>query len=528
MVLRRYLWLLILCLPAASAHAVPTLICGDQLLQRQRERNAQLPAPKPLTRQQWLRGRRAATLSSIAGPATTPHEGDRVRFASLDFTAYDGGESSIKAYHVSATLKRVTDSAYLYVEDGVTAPKAALAQLGQAFEEKIIPQEHHYFGSPATPGIDGDPRITLLIGNVRSPASATDSLGANAVTIGGYFNDEDEYPNDDKHPYSNEREMVTLNANLGIGCPVQLEMLAHEYQHLIHWHYDRGEQLWVDEGLSMVAPALAGLDNGPQGSLGAAIMAYGLNDESSLTQWALPIIRRPSTTESADDDTASAAPGSQDEALIHYGAAGLFFLYLQEKYGGPETLGKIVRRPEHGIAGVLAGLTEAGHPVSFAGLFTQWAVANLADDPTFGEPAHYYGYRSPMVREIKASTNALHELLPDLIPRLFQPARQVSSFPAAGTGALLPQAAQYVELTGAGNLTLSFDGGGRPFEALVLTRGADGSYQLFPLPLDPQTRTGSVSIPGLGSAVGTVYLVVTNASEDGGAAAEYHYQAKLE
>ena len=36
-------------------------------------------------------------------------------------------------------------------------------------------------------------------------------------------------------------------------------------------------------------------------------------------------------------------PGA-DAALIHYGAAGLFFIYLQEKYGGPETLGKIVRR----------------------------------------------------------------------------------------------------------------------------------------------------------------------------------------
>jgi hypothetical protein len=284
----------------------------------------------------------------------------------------------------------------------------------------------------------------------------------------------------------------------------------------------------VTEGLSMVAPALAGLDNGSQGSLGAAIMAYGLNDERSLTQWELPIIRRPSPAASSDDDTVESAPTSQDEALIHYGAAGLFFLYLQEKYGGPETLGKIVRRPEHGIAGVLAGLNEAGHPVSFAGLFTQWAVANLADDPTLGEAPHYYGYRSPMVHEIKASTNALHELLPDLIPRLFQPARQVSSFPAAGTGTLQPQAAQYIELTGTGNLSLSFDGGAHPFETLVLTRGVDGSYQLFPLPLDPQTRTGSVSIPGLGSAVGTVYLVVTNASDEGGAATEYHYQAKLE
>src|SRR5947199_27967 len=112
MSLRRFLWLLMLCLPAARVGAVPAIVCGDQLLQT-----------------------------------------------------------------------------------------------------RILPSEHQSFGTPASPGIDGDPRVTLLIANVRSPAGAADSLGWSAVTIGGFFNDEDEYPNDDKHPFSNEREMVTLNAS---------------------------------------------------------------------------------------------------------------------------------------------------------------------------------------------------------------------------------------------------------------------------------------------------------------------------
>ena len=42
MSLRRYLWLLALCLPAARAQATPMILCGDQLLQHQRERNALL------------------------------------------------------------------------------------------------------------------------------------------------------------------------------------------------------------------------------------------------------------------------------------------------------------------------------------------------------------------------------------------------------------------------------------------------------------------------------------------------------
>jgi hypothetical protein len=228
----------------------------------------------------------------------------------------------------------------------------------------------------------------------------------------------------------------------------------------------------------------------------------------------------------ADVDTHD-EPGT-DAALVHYGAAGLFFLYLQEKYGGPETLGRIVRRPEHGIAGVLQALTDAGHMVSFPELFTQWTVANLADASSFGAPPHVYGYESRELRDLRASTNALHELLPDLIPRLFQPGTHLRSFPVAGSGTLRPQAAQYLELAGTGNLTLSFDGGGRSFETFILARTTDGGFQIFPLPLDPQTRIGTVSVPGLGSTIAVVYLVVANVAEEEGPPAEYRYQAKLE
>src|SRR5262249_13034424 len=137
-----------------------------------------------------------------------------------------------------------------------------------------------------------------------------------------------------------------------------------------------------------------------------------------------------------DSDAAGRDKPGSDTALIHYGAAGLFFLYLQEKYGGPETLAKKVHGPEHGIAGVLQALTDAGHIVTFPELFTQWAVANLADASTVGDPPHVYGYDSREVHDLRASTNALHELLPDLIPRLFQPGTRLRSFPAAGSTVL--------------------------------------------------------------------------------------------
>jgi hypothetical protein len=505
MFLRRSLWLLALCLPAAAAQAAPTLVCGDLFLQHQRERNALLPIPKPLSRQQLLHSRRA---SAISGTPLAPRFGDRTKFWGLDFTSGSGGSDSVVKHSiVRATLKQITENAYIYVADDAPTNAHSIGQLAQTFEERIRPQENKYFGTPATPGIDNDPRITLLVMNIRSPGSANDPLGLNGVTVGGYFDDDSEYPNDDKHPYSNEREMIGLNASLDVGSRLGLEVLAHEYQHLIHWNYDRGEEQWVNEGLSMVAPVVAGIGGGAQSTLGNAIMAYGLDYDSSLTQW---------------------GDRGQEGVMSHYGAAGLFFTYLGEKYGGPETFYKIVHRPEHGMEGVLAGLSEAGNPVQLPDLLSHWAAANLADDLTLGGSSSSYGYSSREERAVRSSMEAMHELLPDLIPKLFQPGTQIKSFPARGSATLRPQGAHYIELTGTGTLSLRFDGGGHAFEVLVLEQKVDGTYQLYPLSLDPQTRTASRKISGLGASIGTVTLIVTNVTEEGGGPAEYRYEASLE
>jgi hypothetical protein len=506
MILRRTIAFLALCLAATGAHAAPMILCGHPFLHRQQERNALLPAPKPLSPQQLRRDRRASGFSIAAAPAPLKI-GDRGRFWGLDFTRYDGNDHSIRHYRINAALKAITDSAYVYLEDGAPASDRSLRQLAQTFDGRIAPREHQYFGQPWTPGIDGDPHVTLLVMSIRSPGGATDPLGLSGVTIGGFFNDEDEYPIDDHHPYSNEREMVTLNANLDVSSSLVLEVLAHEYQHLIHWNADRSETVWVNEGLSMVAPTVAGVDPGPTSALGNAIMAFGLDYDNSLTQW---------------------GDRGQDGIIADYGAVGLFFTYLGEKYGGPDTFARIVHSREHGIEGVLDGLKEAGYPVAFAELFTRWAVANLADDVTVGDPPGSFGYTTSEVRNIRRSLAALNELLPDLVPRLFQPVAHVKSFPARGSASLRPQAAHYLELTGNGNLEIRFDGGGHPFEAFVLARGTDDHYQLFPLPLDAESRTGSVKVPGLGTSVATVYLIVTNVTDESGGAASYRYEARTE
>src|SRR3989344_563634 len=85
---------------------------------------------------------------------------------------------------LSATLRYVSDKLYFYVDDSYwngldTAHQnssiANMKSLGEEFENNIYPKETRFWGSEANPGIDGDPRITILV----EPLT---------VSNGGYFN----------------------------------------------------------------------------------------------------------------------------------------------------------------------------------------------------------------------------------------------------------------------------------------------------------------------------------------------------
>ena len=90
---------------------------------------------------------------------------------------------------ISATLMATSDHAYFYVEDGYWNSIGSdtrnqvlnwVASLGREFDNRIYPIETQFFGSEPNPGIDNDPRITILL----SP------LIENA---GGYFDTANEY-----------------------------------------------------------------------------------------------------------------------------------------------------------------------------------------------------------------------------------------------------------------------------------------------------------------------------------------------
>ena len=212
--------------------------------------------------------------------------------------------------------------------------------------------------------MDNDPHITVLFASVPG--------------AGGYFSSADEYTRL-VSPYSNEREIIYINTDNGWGNVEST--LAHEYQHMIHWHEHPNHDVWLNEGASMLAQAVNGY------SLG------GVDDD---------FMRRP-------DTQLDAWQASPDLARANYGAAYLFLDFLRDHYGGDDTIRSVVSAPGEGTDAINNGLRAAGRSESFNDVFKQWALANLLDGQK-GADAANLDYPD---REVSVSVGAGITTYPD-------------------------------------------------------------------------------------------------------------------
>ena len=262
--------------------------------------------------------------------------GDRDRFFVTDIV-------SNTVHVVDATLRLVSSNAYWYVDDVQGVQIDDLRRAADEYE-RVRPILLEVLGDVWNPGVDGDPRLTVL---------HTD-LGDG---IAGYFDERSEYPQSVRE-HSNEREMVFVNGDLfPPGSTPYMSVLAHELQHAIHWAHDRGEETWVDEGMSEAVGEFLGYGS-------RSFIDVFLNEPSTqLTYWHV-------------------GEGSPP----HYGASTLFMLYLMGHYGGTDALRALVSEPRDGVDGMNAFLSQ--HGKTFDDVFLDWIVANYLDSSTgpYGYP----------------------------------------------------------------------------------------------------------------------------------------------
>jgi len=263
----------------------------------------------------------------------------------------------VENFQIHATLRYVTEHAYFWIEDVVQYKERDLSTLANTFENKIYPTDRAFFGSEWTPGVDGDPHIYILYAR---------GIGDD---IAGYFSSADEYPPLINH-FSNAHEMFLFNAdNSPLDDEYTFGILAHEFQHMIHWYQDQNESGWVSEGFSELAVLLNNFYTGGFDAL------YTSNPDIQLNNW--------------PDD-------SQEDPTPHYGASFLFLTYFLDRFGESATKA-LVANQDNDLNSVDSTLQQfnaqdplTGKLITADSFFLDWAVTNYLMDRRVGDGRYSY------------------------------------------------------------------------------------------------------------------------------------------
>jgi len=331
-------------------------------------------------------------------PAKAYRLGDQERF-------WVSNVDTNENFSVRANLDYIANCAYFWLEDGIEYRDSDLRDLAETFCNHIYPTTREFFGSEWSPGIDEDPHLYILYAS---------GLGS---SIAAYFSSADSI-----HPlaqeYSNAHEMFVINAdNASLDDPYTYGVLAHEFQHMIHWYRDRNEESWLNEGFSELAAFLNGYDPGGFDYI------FAQDPDLQLNDW----------------------PNDPDATTPHYGASFLFVAYFLDRFG-EEATKALVAHPDNGMDSIDAVLEEigardptTGQPLGADDVFVDWTLANYLQDPKAANGR--YGYQR-------------YTSVPG-----FYPAETLDTCDSASiSGEVHQYAADYIEITCSGRFVIQFEG----------------------------------------------------------------------
>lgn len=321
---------------------------------------------------------------------------------------------------VRAEVLKVSTHCYVMVDQvalrtavGRRKMQEMAEEIGGTFDTVVYPTNTKLFGAEPRPGVDGDPRIFILI----SPAVG--NYGRDTTL--GYFSQRDAFARDSRAgsalARSNQAEILYVSSLVvAEGTPEDyMGTIAHEFQHMINFnqkvlvHKNRtAEALWVDEGMAMYAIEAAG---------------YGLKSGGAvLASHVKGFQRKPWAYSLSDWD--------QNPEGIGYGAVYLLMVYMADRFGA-DIIQSIVTSSGLGTENLDKVLSSKGS--SLNEVFHDWALANVLDSSIQNRDARYQ-YRSLKMRGANGKT----ELSGFLNQKLEMPAEVV--------GAGRPFSVQYYRL----------------------------------------------------------------------------------
>jgi hypothetical protein len=373
---------------------------------------------------------------------------------------------------LSCTVRGMGPNCYVVVEDSqwnVNIDQAQVDAIVAAFEEESIgihPDQGiwdintTYFGDPPDP-LDADPRVYILYYDFD-------------VAADGFFWAFDQQCDDVAAFNSNECDVVYMNcSDYDPAGPYLLAVLAHEFEHLIHYNYDPNEAAWLDEGLAELAMWLYGNPD--------VVSSFPAAPDRDLTTF--------------------------DGAWADYIKSYLWSLYVYERYGGQPTIRALVAEPSNSIQAHDAVLADLGYAERFVDVFGDWVVANYVDDTTIGDGR--FGY--------------LGETLPP-----FAPFGTFSTYPVGPQAASVQHwAADYARYLEATDLLATFDGSDtNGFRVRAILLDDVSPTEIVDMSLDA-AQSGSLSLPQIGSTHDEAVLVYAGAQSTGTTSYMYGAQADV-
>jgi hypothetical protein len=355
---------------------------------------------------------------SIPAPSSFYQVGDTRSFFVTDT---DSNETS----SYDATLRYVGDIVYFWVENNVDYDQSDLEALAHAFEDEIVPIDREFFGSEWNPGVDNDPHIYILY---------TPGLGFNTA---GYFSSSDEI-HPDATEYSNAAEIFLINAdNSPLWDEYTYGVLAHEFQHMIHWYRDRNETSWINEGMSELATLLNDYVH-----TGFAFQ-YLADPDLQLNDW----------------------PNDQNATTPHYGAGFIFVSYILDRFG-EEATKALVADAANGLESIDNVMTQlaiidplTNEPISADDIVLDWGIANYLADSSVADGRYAYN-QYPEILPMNAATT---ELVQDCSGSNTRDVRQYGF--------------DYINLSCSGLTTLHFEGSTRT--GLLPASAYSGNYSFW-------------------------------------------------
>jgi hypothetical protein len=290
------------------------------------------------------------------GGSSTPTPLGEGSFWADDFT-------SSGFYVVNSTKVGEGNNCHIYLENGQSVTQTAIDKIISQFDSAIYPGDTSAFGAEPNPGIDGDPKIYILLLNVRDGFVS----GKSASYIAGYFDSTNEYALTSQNAHSNQKEILFLNINPAARIdPTKVEFfatLAHEFQHMIHWERKTHQQgvaddTWLDEAMAQIARTYCGY--GPDY---AGVYDYENDPNHSLINF--------------------------DDSVGNYGMVYMWAQYFKDQFDplaatntNHTIFWEMLHNSSAGINEVNDALAAVKPSKNFTSAFRDWAVANYFGNGT--------------------------------------------------------------------------------------------------------------------------------------------------